>query len=148
MNPEQLTRLADLRRMAATHNAAWKRHASFDRSGAASADVEQQAAIRAECGFDFTNEQRAELETLEFLADPPAACFAYPKSPANPWQFGDVTGFMGNVLARFYWMGRKYRDNFGSERQSFRALGINGVHYHGTIYGTYLRMKRSAKQTS
>lgn len=139
LTAEQSARLAQLRAMNDNHNAAWERHASFGRGGWSSADAAQQARIVAACGFDFTNELRAELETLEFLADPPARYFAYPSADCR-----SVSGFMGNTLARINHLGREFRSCFGDTRQNFRAVGINGRTYAGTIYGTYLRMKECA----
>lgn len=133
---EQSSRRSELQSMNDRHVAAWKRHATFYRSSGSSASIEQQAAIRAELGFDFTNELRAELETLNFLAEAPARYFAYPSTDLR-----NVTGFMGNTLARITSLGSAFRSNMGDERRSFHAVGINGVRYVGTIYSTYLRMR-------
>lgn len=134
----QQTRLAELRAMQTRHDAAWKRHASFARNGASSANAEQQAKIKADAGFDFTNEMRAELENLEFLTDPPVRLFCYPSNDGKR-----LTGFMGNalvVVSVYGGLGHEYRSAFGDKRRSVRGTGINGLRYHGTIYGTYARL--------
>jgi hypothetical protein len=141
LSADKQARLAELRAFAARYDAAWKRHATFGRSGASSATKEQQAAIIAEAG-DFTNELRAELEGLEFIANPPARYFAYPSPDKR-----HVTGFMGNSLATITALGRAWRSNMGDTRQTFRAVGHNGLRYFGTIYGTYCRLRVCVEAT-
>lgn len=138
LSAQQRARLTELREMSARHESAWRQHASFSRNGWASATPEQQARIRETAGCDLTNELRAELETLEFLADPPAKVFCYPSADG-----GHLTGFMGNTLVTvsvYGGLGREYRSGLGDVRRSVRGTGINGLRYHGTIYGTYARL--------
>lgn len=138
LSSAQSARRYELRAMRDKHAAAWKRHASFYRNGTSSATPEQQARIKADCGFDFTNEHRAELETLDFLADPPERLFCYPSADGKR-----LTGFMGNTLVAvsvYGGLGHEYRSAFGDKRRSVRGTGINGIRYHGTIYGTYARL--------
>lgn len=98
----------------------------------------------------FSNDERAELETLDFRAGTPRPEFVYPAGPvdrAPKWAFAPgfdsmkLTGFMGNALMSVVQLGAEYRSCFGDTRRSVRATGINGAHYCGTIYGTYARMR-------
>ena len=134
LDPIQMIRRDELAAMSAKHNAAWQKHATHSRSGS-SATIEQQAAIKAECGFAFTNALRAELETLLFLSTPLQKEFVYPSQTST-----NLTGFMGNILMQITRTGREFRSVFGDKRQCVRACGINGAEYYGTIYGTYARM--------
>lgn len=142
---EQDMRRASLRCLASRHNAAWKLHASHGKNGS-SATPEQQAAIAAEVGGEFTNEQRAELETLDFLADEPAAVFQYVKLDAQG-QPDSVTGWTGQKIGRVSYFSRVYQSpGFGrnSERQNIRVCAINGRTYSGVYYksaGDYCRLK-------
>lgn len=138
LTPEQLSRLELLRAHAAEYQAAWNRHAAFDRKGGSSATPEQHAKIIAETiAGRFTNELRSELEVLEFILDEPSPVFAYPSTDRTR-----ITNFMGTLLASVTYLGPLYEGGFhGTYRQTFRASGINGRGYFGTIYGTYCRMR-------
>ena len=134
ISAEKQARRSGLRARHDRHQAAWDRIASFSRSGASSATPEQQARIDAE-GGKFTNEERAELETLDFLSDPPAKVFCYPSGDGKR-----LTGFMGNTLLNITHQHPAFRSNMGDIRQPVRAVGINGLRYSGTIFGTYARL--------
>lgn len=64
----------------------------------------------------------------------------------------EIRTFMGTVLARVVWQGRKYKVGaFGrpSERINFRARGEDDSCWSGTFYvssGDYVRMRRVADQ--
>jgi hypothetical protein len=130
--PPAQKRRAELRARHDRNRAAWERIATHGRGGS-SATKEQQARIEAEGGA-FSNEERAELETLDFRAEPPRAVFVYPSDDLKR-----LTGFMGNTLLSVTYLHPEFRGNFGDTRRNFRAVGINGIRYSGTIYGTYAR---------
>lgn len=137
ITPEQTARRTELRAHYERYQSAWKKHATFSRDGSSSADLEQQSRINAETpGGKFTNELMAELETLEFLMSDPRPEFLYPARDSK-----SLTGFMGNTLAHVTSLGAAFCSNMGDTRQTFRARGINGANYFGTIFGTYARMR-------
>lgn len=150
MKTEALTESETSRRLELSarneaNKAAWKQ---FTKHPHTSADEAQQAQINAVA--PMSNEERAELETLNFRADCPRPEFLYPAEDvqrAPKWAFAPgfdsmkLTGFMGNVLMSVVQLGAEYRSSFGDTRRSVRATGINGAHYFGTIYGTYARMR-------
>ena len=136
LTESEIVRRVFLADRARKHNEAWRKHASFDRSGGGCANALQQAAIKAECGFDFTNEERGELELLDFKADPPVSYFAYPSD-----LYAHVTTFMGSSLGVITWLGQPWRSCFGDIRRNFRLRAINDHNYYGTIFGTYVRMR-------
>ena len=137
LTPEQSTRLAELVRLNETYQSAWKKHATFDRKGGSSATAEAVVKIKAECGFDMTNDMRSEIEVLEFIRDEPSPVFAYPSLDRK-----SVVTFADHKLADIYYISKPFEGGFqGSYRQTFRGHAINGRSYHGTIYGTYLRMR-------
>ncbi len=142
LTPAQLARLELLRAHATSHEAAWKAHATFDRKGGSSASPAQQKLIAAAtAGGAFTNELRSDLEVLEFIRDEPSPVFAYPSIDGRR-----ITNFMGATLARVTDLGPLYQGGFhGNYRQTFRAMGINGRTYFGTIYGTYCRMRTTRR---
>lgn len=129
-------RRAELRKAYELHEAAQDRISPRKKNGWRVVSVEEQAQIAAVA--PWSNELSAELETLDFLADPPVKAFVYPKSDQMGIRL--LTGFTGNTLAHVSYLGRKFRSNLGDERQSVRAVGINGIRYNGTIYGTYARL--------
>lgn len=131
---EQTTRRAELRARHDRHQSAWQRIASHSRGGS-SATPEQQAMIDKE-GGPFSNDERAELETLDFMANDAAKVFCYPSEDGRA-----LTGWMGNELLSVTGGGPKFQSNMGDWRESVRALGINGRRYVGTIYGTYARLR-------
>lgn len=129
LTPEQSTRLAMLQAQNKANRAAWAKYAQ-----PTYATKEQSAQIDAEA--PFSNEQRAELETLLFLSTPAQREFVYPSDDLRT-----LTGFMGNKLATITYLAPAFRSNFGDTRRAVRATGINGTHYVGTIYGTYCRLR-------
>ncbi len=141
LTPEQTTRKAELTAFLERWEVAWKKYATFDRKGGSSATAEQLAAIKEEAG-DFTNELRSELEILRFLSEPSGPYFGYPSGDEKR-----ITNFMAATLAFVDWLGARYRGGFqGNYRREFRATGINGVRYYGTMYGTYARMRPFGKR--
>lgn len=107
----------------------------------------------------FENEDRAEIETYEFMTEKPARYFAYVNFP---FITGDrnrviakgsgpvhITGFMGQTLAKVEYYSLPKVSNMGDKRVFFSAMGINGVRYHGIAYitnGNYCRMRAYKKQ--
>lgn len=145
LTPEQTARLATLQTQHEANRAAWAKYAQPNY-----ATKEQSAKIDLEA--PFSNEQRAELETLLFLSTPAQKEFVYPseavtRAPKYAFAPGfdslKLTGWMGNVLMSVETLGAEYRSNFGDMRRAVRAAGINGEFYCGTIYGTYCRMRPS-----
>lgn len=96
-------------------------------------------------GLRMSNEQRSQLEVLDFIADSPKRVFAYIKEINGRLSF--VTTFMGGTLATITWAGEDFHVwGFGqkSTRANFRCVGINGRTYSGTYFkssGSYCRMK-------
>jgi len=130
-------RHAELSARNARHNA-WVDTIRNPRNGWASYKPED---VPADCRM--TNEERAELETHEFVASPPERVFAYVKETAGRYFHGTVTGFMGNAFGECY-LGSSWRDNFGGTRRAVRLQAINGKTYVGTFYkssGDYCRLR-------
>lgn len=92
----------------------------------------------------LTNEQRAELELIDWLTDPPARYSAYTKSDRFGITGAEITNFTGRKLARIDWRGSVYFSNFGDRRCNFGCTGTNGITYTGTAYidaGDYVRIR-------
>ncbi len=145
LTPAQLTRLAELQTANAANRAAWLEITKGKRN---SISAEESAALTKVA--PFTNELRAELETLLFLSTPAQKEFVYPSETltrANKWAFAPgfgaykLTGFIGNSLMTVTELGAEFTANMGDKRRSVRAVGINGEAYCGTIFGTYARMR-------
>ena len=84
----------------------------------------------------YENAYTSALEVFLFARDKPEQVFCYP-------QDGYAVTWMGDKLSQApMCMGKKWRDNFGGDRQSVRFVGRNGCLYSGTLYGTYIRAKR------
>jgi hypothetical protein len=87
----------------------------------------------------YINAYTSAFEVFDMLANKPERVFCYPGDRS-----AIVTTWTGEPLCKglaFY--GRKWRDNFGGERQSVSFTGLDGHRYHGTLYGTYIRAKRA-----
>lgn len=134
LSPIQSARLAELRAQNAAHEAACDLVSPRKRNGWRVTSKEEQAKIAAIA--PFTNELRAELETLLFLSSPAQREFVYPSADNRT-----LTGFMGNALLHVESLGAAFRSNMGDTRRAVRAVGINGSHYVGTIFGTYARLR-------
>lgn len=139
LTSEQLSRLNELKAADAAHEAACDKFSPRKRNGSRSITPDEQAQISAVA--PFTNELRAELETLLFLSTPAGNEFVYPSSDLR-----SLTGFMGNVLAHVTSLGCAFKSNMGDTRRTVRATGIDGARYVGTIYGTYCRIRPTAQQ--
>jgi hypothetical protein len=133
------TRLAQLRQDHEAHEAACDAISPRTRNGWRVITPDESARIQAIAPFN--NDLRDELETLQFLDQPPERLFCYPSGDLKT-----LTGFMGNTLARVISLGSPYRSNMGDKRQHVRVLAINGVEYSGTIYGTYARLRMAKTQ--
>lgn len=95
----------------------------------------------------LTNEERSKLEVEEFRSAAPERYFAYHGGPS----FGgrgvrcDITTWVGDRLATVVDAGPVWTSNFGDQRQTFRCVTEDGVHYGGTAYlsaGDYVRLHK------
>ena len=89
-------------------------------------------------GADMSNEERGDLELLQFHASPPDRYFLYVDEDK-----ATATTFVGGNLGRVSF-GRPYRDNFGGRRVPITLAAVNGRTYHGTYYasaGDYARVR-------
>lgn len=85
------------------------------------------------------NDLRSAIEVYEFINDPPKNYFVYINAKELT-----VTTWTGQRLGTLTFLGPKYRDNFGGQRQSVSLKAINGFRYSGTYYtssGDYARIK-------
>lgn len=136
LTTDQTARRAHLRQASDANRAAWQR---FTKHPHTCADEEAQERINAVA--PFTNEERSELERLDFVAEVPAlyTCYvkgnSYDLTKINEWRLSEITTWTGETLGRVVWQGRPFSGAFGDTRINFRALGINGVTYSGTCYG-------------
>lgn len=93
----------------------------------------------------YENAYTSAVERFCFATEAWPQIFCYP-STGSEHAFQAQT-WMGEPLSRPHSarFGRRWRDNFGGERQSISFVGINGYWYHGTRYmgsGDYIRAKR------
>lgn len=137
----QQTRRAELRARYEAHESACDSISPRKRNGWRVMTAEESARVATLA--PMTNENRAELETLDFLADKPDRVFVYPE---NATPIRKLTGWTGNPLLTVLSLGAPFRANFGDTRQSVQAMGINGVRYVGTIYGTFARLRKAKGQ--
>jgi len=89
--------------------------------------AEQSAAVDATA--PFSNEERSQLELLQFAADLPSSyCAYFGKGAVNTWT--------GATLLAVTWTGQPFRSNFGDARTPFRAVHVaSGTRYYGTSQG-------------
>jgi hypothetical protein len=103
---------------------------------------EMIASIVKHAGIDRApdNTERSQIETYEFIVNPPESYFLYinrEKRTATTWT-GEVLGVVT--------FGNEWRDNFGGKRVPVTVTAINGKTYHGTYFkssGDYARIKQS-----
>lgn len=103
---------------------------------------EMIAQIVQHAGIDRApnNTERSQIETYEFIVNPPESYFLYinqEKRTATTWT-GEVLGVVT--------FGNEWRDNFGGKRVPVTIQAINGKTYHGTYFksaGSYARIKMS-----
>lgn len=100
------------------------------------------ASIPAECkppaGAEMSNDERGELEILQFLQDKHARLFCYIDEKTM-----QATAWPGQSFGRVS-LGHTYCSSFGDKRRSVTLFGVNGCTYHGTYYcgaGDYARLR-------
>jgi hypothetical protein len=105
-------------------------------------------AIEAKKRADYTtNEEIGLVEEYEWITDPPDRAFLYPKMTDRTEVLGHkhlgwVTNWVGIPFGVVTVRGSHWRSNFGDRRVNIRVRGSNKVDYCGTIYGTYVRLRR------
>lgn len=106
-----------------------------------------QEFLNANLELDRKNRATSAQEVVDFKAGKHHASeggkyFAYFSRDLQ-----EITTWMGDTLARVRWVGNAYlMPAFGrpSKRRNFRAMGIDGREYAGTMFlssGTYVRMR-------
>lgn len=96
------------------------------------------AGARPPEGASMTNEEKSELELLEWRESPPEHYSAYVRVESS-----QLINWMGALLGAICF-GREWRDNFGGTRVAIRVAGTNGRQYAGTYFksaGNYARLK-------
>lgn len=92
--------------------------------------------------LDNANRMRSALECALFRTERPDRVFCYPDGGSVQRGPARVTTWIGDPLGRVVWVGHEWTSNMGDKRQAIRVLSINGDVYHGTLYGTYCRLRR------
>lgn len=86
------------------------------------------------------NDHRGLVEEYRWIHCPPDRAFLYPGDTTNGKQV--VTNWTGIIFGEIIHRGANWRSNFGDRRESIRMRGTNGHTYAGTIYETYIRLRR------
>jgi hypothetical protein len=124
---QQAARLSELRAKQSAHESACDAISPRKKNGWRIMTADESARVSAIA--PFSNDERSELERLQFAAELPARYSAY---------FGEraVNTWTGDTLLAVTWTGRPFRSNFGDTRTPFRAVhASSGARYYGTSQG-------------